>query len=232
MKTVLIFFGSKEYSQSKERLSLSAKDYFDEVIAYGESDIDPQFYRSNIKIFSERRGWGYWLWKPYLLLKTMDQLDEGDICFYADATSVFTASPEVLFERCRKSDGIVLFENAHYINCNWTKADCFNLTGLNSKYYVYGKQADAAFQIYRKNQFSMAFLHEYLQHCSNYNILTDAPNISGENHPGFKDHRHDQSVLSLMAIKHGIQLTSSPRRVNDEFDMMLELKRDVKRLPY
>lgn len=61
MKTILIFFGSKGYEKSKQRLYLSAKNYFDKIISYSEEDIEPSFYNANIKIFSQRRvgGIGY-----------------------------------------------------------------------------------------------------------------------------------------------------------------------------
>lgn len=232
MKKVLIFFGSKEYNESKKRLFNSAKKYFDEIIAYDEKDIDIEFYNANITIFKDRRGWGYWLWKPYFILKTLQQLSENDLCFYADATSVFISSPDILFDKCQTNEGIVLFENAHFKNYQWTKGDCFYLMDLRSERYIYGKQVDAAFQIYKKNKRSLLFVNEYLKNCTNYNIISDTPNEFCENHPDFKDHRHDQSVLSLLAIKHEVTLVKSPRRHHSEFDLIIDLKRDVTKLPY
>lgn len=53
-------------------------------------------------------------------------------------------------------------------------------------------------------------MSELLEWSQNENILTDTPNITGENYPTFKDHRHDQSVLSLMAHKYNIKLEIDP----------------------
>lgn len=231
MKKILIYFGSKGYEDSKKRLYDTAKDYFDEIIPYGEEDIDRDFYDSNKKLFDDIRGFGYWIWKAYFILKSLKNLNEGDICFYVDATAVFVNSPEVLIQKCIKSTGIVLFENGHYLNYHWTKADCFNLMNLSEDKYIYGKQADAAFQLYKKNDKTLDFVNELLFHCSNYNIISDAANITGDNHSEFKQHRWDQSVLSLLAIKHNIILTKSPRRQNPEFELILNLKRDVPKPP-
>ena len=232
MKKVLITFGSQGYEFAKERLVASASGYFDEIICYGEGDIDEGFYTAHSTILRCPRGWGYWLWKPYFILKTLETLEDNDCCFYVDATAVFLSSPAVLMELCVLNKGILLFDNAHFLNYTWTKADCFNLMGLNSGEYVYGRQADAAMQLYQKTPWNIYFLKEVLSYCTNYHILTDAPNITGENHPAFRDHRHDQSVLSLLAINHSITLTRSPRRDGNTYSSngsvrMIQLKKGM-----
>jgi len=234
MKKVLITFGSQGYEAAKERLRTSASGYFDRVILYGENDIDSTFYAANSAILQQPRGWGYWLWKPYFILKTLEALDDDDLCFYLDATAVFLSSPAVLMELCIANKGTLLFDNAHFLNYAWTKADCFNLMGLNSREYVYGKQADAAIQVYQKTPWNISFLREVLSWCTNHHILTDAPDITGENHPDFRQHRWDQSVLSLLAIKHNIPLARSPRRDGNNYgnngsEKIIELKRDVQK---
>ena len=231
MKKVLIFFGSRGYEKVKRRLCKSAVKYFDEIIAYSEEDIDKEFYISNIKIFQHWRGWGYWLWKPYFIAKTLERLKDNDLCFYLDATGEFLSSPEILMNNCISNNGILLFENSSFINFHWTKMDCFNLMGLTEEKYVHGYQADAAVQIYQKNQWNTAFVQEMLAYSKNYHILTDAPNITGLNLPGFKDHRHDQSILSLLAIKYQVPLVRSPRQVGSYPDStesrIIALNRDV-----
>ena len=45
-------------------------------------------------------------------------------------------------------------------------------------------------------------------------ILCDGPNVCGlPNLDGFRDHRHDQSILTILAIKHGIKTHPSPKFV-------------------
>lgn len=230
-RTVLISFGSRGYEGVLARLKESARDFFDEIILYSEEDIDRQFYISNCRIFQLCRGWGYWLWKPWLIAYTLRQLQNGDCCFYLDATGRFLSSPSVLIDLCIQNDGILLFSNSKHRNGTWTKADCFNLMGLAAEKYYDGFQADAAVQVYCKNQRSMEFLDELISYATNYHIITDAPNITGENRPEFRDHRHDQSILSLLAIKHDIPLQPSPRKAGNYTDIpsscIIELKRDV-----
>ena len=77
------------------------------------------------------------------------------------------------------------------------------------KYYD-APQIDASYQVYKKCDFVMDFLNEYLKYSENENIITDAPNITLPNLPEFIDHRHDQSILSNMAVKYGIKLYPEP----------------------
>ncbi|TLE03345.1 hypothetical protein [Helicobacter japonicus] len=35
------------------------------------------------------RGFGYWCWKPYIILKTLEQLENNDILLYADIGCTF-----------------------------------------------------------------------------------------------------------------------------------------------
>ncbi|MBB5440697.1 hypothetical protein HDC92_004400 [Pedobacter sp. AK017] len=233
MKKVLIFFGSKGYGQAKIRLYKSAVAYFDEIISYGEEDIEREFYISNIKIFQYQRGWGFWLWKPYFIFKTLDKLAPGDLCFYVDVTSVFVSSPEKLFNTCRQTNGILLFDNMNFRNDVWTKMDCFNLMGLTADKYLFGKQVNAAFQLYQKTENSSSFVKELLYYAQNFNILSDAPNITGNNLAEFKDHRHEQSILSLLAIKYNVTVIRSPWQYgNHPGEQIIDLRRDVNVVHY
>ncbi len=80
----------------------------------------------------------------------------------------------------------------------------------DSEEYYNASQCDASYQFYKKTDKTLKFLEEYNLYCSNENIISDLPNITKENLPEFKDHRHDQSILSLMAVKYKITLLPEP----------------------
>jgi len=83
----------------------------------------------------------------------------------------------------------------------------------------------ASFILIKKTEFSMSFIEEWLTFCQDYRILTDSPNECGlENFQNFFDHRHDQSVLSLLARKHKITLDIDPSQYgNDRRDINMQL---------
>lgn len=81
-KKIFITYGDASYSKSLERIQAEAKSCgeFDRVIAYSNNDL-PESITSNI-LSTYSRGGGYWLWKPYICLKTLQSIDETDIVVY------------------------------------------------------------------------------------------------------------------------------------------------------
>jgi hypothetical protein len=217
MKKHLLIFGTIDYNQSVESLSKSAKDYFDTIHKFTFSDIEESFYNENIEILSSHRGAGYWLWKPYFINRILNTINDGDILFYVDAGNIFINNPSVLYNKLEEKNGILLFDNRdgmssgeyaqNFISC---KRDCFILMDSDKDEFIYGKHLNASYQIYQKNTKSLEFVTEYLKFCTNKYIISDTPNMYGDNYPGYYDHRHDQSILSLLAIKHNISPLVDP----------------------
>jgi hypothetical protein len=216
MKKILLSFADSKYIQQQNILNLSANSYFDEIINVGPEDIEKEFFEENKNIFNNQRGYGYWLWKSYFIRRALEFIDYGDILMYVDAGNEFINNPDSIFSLLDYED-LILFKNRDgnpngdiWINSMWTKADCFNLMECNSDKYKNGYQVDGSYIIIKKTDRSISFIDEYLKFSCNENIISDLPNITGDNEIDFKDHRHDQSILSLLAIKHNINLYESP----------------------
>jgi hypothetical protein len=221
MKKILVTFGTQTWYNAKAKLIQSAKQFgLNGCVDYDETKIEQSFYDENKEIFKYRRGFGYWLWKPYIILKTLEQVDDGDIVFYSDSGSIIVNKFDDLFERCVQNNGILLFDNRDgtptendiWINKNWTKGDCFVMMNCDSDKYQNGNQVDACYQMYQKTPKSIEFIKEYLMYCKNINIVSDLPNINTVRPEltSFYQHRHDQSVLSLLSIKHNIHIEREP----------------------
>lgn len=219
MKKIIVTYAHKNPALiiSQSELIKEAKPYFDDFASFSLKDIDEVFYKKNEHILKQERGVGYWLWKPYFIDKVLSGLDEGDYLFYMDSGTSINKDIYCLFEECEKVGGILLFENhtykrphKHWLNNQWTKKDCFVKMNCDEPQYVYGMQCSANLQLYKKNEKSVNLVKEYLKYCEDEDILTDKINLTGNNYPEFSDHRHDQSVLSLLAIKHKIPLVPPP----------------------
>lgn len=214
MKKYLISYASSEFYESQKRLNASALQFgVDKVSSFNNNFLmKTEFYKNNKHILKLRRGSGYWLWKPFIILDYLNQIDDGDLLIYADSGIEVVADLAPLIELCIKQQGILLFKvHGGHPNRKWTKRDCFALMNCDTEYYWNAEQVNASFQIYLKNTASIKFLQDYLYYCQQINILTDLPNISRlDNHPEFVDHRHDQSVLSLLAVKNNIETFRDP----------------------
>jgi len=214
---LLINYGHNgfEHSQALNEKSGLEKGGFTHVTKYRFGDLGQDFTTKNNHILSQSRGAGYWLWKPYFILENLKKMNEGDILCYSDAAITFLGDMGEYFDECINDEkGIVLFFNASQLNYQWTKRDCFVLMEMDgmsppgdpTPCGPYARQANAAIQICRKTDFSISFYEEYLKLCEDERILTDIPNTQGKpNYEGFRDHRHDQSILSLLRFKYKVR---------------------------
>ena len=202
MKLKIISFGSnEEYINLAEKTVQSVKNLYSksETKVFKPKDL-PYEINDYAKIYS--RGYGYWIWKPYIIKEALTKINKNDIVLYIDGRSGLRKTGKPI----RWLDNFIL-ENKFDIACwqmihkemSWTNGDiisAFNLD-LNSELVKTGQFA-GTFHAWRKNLRSLDFLNEWL------NFLLDNREICRDevsknlNHKKFIGNRHDQSVFSLM----------------------------------
>lgn len=226
MKKYLLTYGTSEFEGTIEFLLNSIHKMVDDCFVFNKQSIPNEFIENNKNIFSNTRGGGYWIWKSYFLSKVLEKINYGDLCIYLDSGMIAVKNIDQLFEKCIKNDGILLFKNRCgnkygdvWKNNMWTKFDCFKIMDCLDDKYVFGNQVDAAFQIYQKNDTTISLINEYLKYSQNENVITDIQNIHGENFPEFVEHRHDQSILSLLAIKYNVHLDEVPSQWSNHLNV-------------
>ena len=206
LKIVAISYSNEKYQTQLKYNKKSAIEIgkVDEYYEYGPNDIEYEFKQKNKDILSKKRGNGYWLWKPYFILKTLKQkLKDGDYLIYTDACILYKDNSRKLIDfLINKKAEIWLYKLGHFEK-HWTKRDAFILMDADNTYYQETFQYNAAMQIYRKSKFTENFLNKYLYYSQDKRIITDEPNTQLlSNLDGFRDHRHDQSILSLLVKKY------------------------------
>lgn len=207
---ILINYADRGYKEAQKRNSASGWQFgFDKVIEYNVSSIDDEFKLKNWNILSQPRGAGYWLWKPYIILKTMKESQPNDIIFYSDSGSHFMESVRPLFDICEK-ENIVIFGLPH-VNRTWIKMDAFYYMNLINTDAPNAGQVVGGHNLWKNIPVVRQIAEEWLHYSQDARIITDAPNTCGlKNFPDFQDHRHDQAILSLIAYKHKIKLHKDP----------------------
>jgi hypothetical protein len=224
MKKIIICFASEDkkygnrFYRSQSILIESAKPHFDGFAAFNPQSLDKEFIDENKHILKAERGYGYWLWKPFIINKTLKHLNNGDLFFYVDSGNSIVGDINLLFDKAEKDiNNLILFDNrdgapegTYWKNYQWTKYDSFKKMDCLEEKYIQGKQINGSYILGIKNNFTVNFFNEYFDYCKDEDILTDIPNKLGSNFDGFHDHRHDQSILSLLAIKHNITVLRDP----------------------
>jgi hypothetical protein len=219
MKTVLISFATNEkwYKAQMNLNHSSINRGVDHYISYNQNNLDENFKLKHQHLLkSNVRGYGFWMWKSLIIKQTMDIVDDGDIILYVDSGNTIINNLDYVINECNKND-IILFDNRDgnrqgktHLNKFWTKRDTFVLMDCDEEKYYNSSQVDASYQLYKKNNKTIDFIDEYMKYCENENIISDLPNITKDNLPEFIDHRHDQSIMSLMATKYNISLYPEP----------------------
>lgn len=213
-KIIGISYANEIYSKQLSYCEKSALETgkVDHFYSYGPKDIDIEFKLSNNDILGRNRGNGYWLWKPYFIFKTLkEKLREGDYLIYTDATVLYKNNVHILIEFLIKKNEDMWFYKNKYKEKIYAKRDAFILMGADNQFYSETFSYNAAFQIYKKSQFSMKFVNDYLYYGKDKRIITDDKNtLSINNYEGFIDHRHDQTILSLLIKKYNLANSGKP----------------------
>jgi len=87
-KVFITFAGGQKYSTEYLVADARAVGVFDEVKGYGPKDLGEAFWRRHEKFFAanrRRRGYGRWIWKPYIIRREMESMSDDDILVYCDA---------------------------------------------------------------------------------------------------------------------------------------------------
>lgn len=220
---ILINYSNKFYTRAQKSNTKSAIKLgcFKKVISYQPDDIEEQFYQTNKDILIRARGAGYWLWKPYFIKKTLSLMSDGEYLFYCDSGSRFVNSVDDLLKFVKTTDQNIIPFELQFVESQYTKRDCFILTNTDEIKYHNTKQRLATFSVWKKSEGVMKFVDEWLSLAQDERIITDLENQMGfPNYDDFIEHRHDQSLFSLLTKKYNLKAYRDPSQYgNIFFDM-------------
>lgn len=212
-----ITYGDARYNRSKARITAEAARFgvFDAIRAWGPEDLSLEFVRRNYATLSQPRGGGYWLWKPFVIAQTLADMQDGDVLMYADAGCTFLSDPTP-YLALAGAYGMVAFRVPHSMG-QYTKGLAFKVLGLDLELWAPEQQVIAGILVLQKRPFTTFLVAEWLRLAQDAQLLTDV-DTSGlaPNHASFVDHRHDQSLWSLLVHKYGAQLVLSQRHFPPE----------------
>ena len=214
MKKIFIAYADAALAYSLKRIGRQARrlQIFDEVILYTPADLSEEIKAHPLMQYS--RGGGYWLWKPWLIQKTLCDHALGDVVVYADAGSTLRKSPEWerLFGLMERYDTLcfqyaeTVPEFEHWGNaCTkikyWTKKSAliyldnyFQDTGYRENCKIMGGL------LFMKNP-DNSLLRQWLDISLNHPELIVDPTEEEikDQEPGFAYHKHEQSFLTALA---------------------------------
>jgi hypothetical protein len=210
-KKFITFGGPTEnYHNSVTRICEEAKnlDYFDEIKGFTEYDLkNNRIFWEKHKNFIENnsRGYGYWVWKPYLIKKALEGLKHNDILIYCDAGCQINNNGKQrlkeyidMLNSNKQNHGLISFQ-LEFKELQYTKKSIFDNFQSN-EYEKNMLQCLGGIIIIKKNKHSKNIINEWNKNCKKYNLINDE--IQNED-KDFVENRNDQSILSVLVNKHG-----------------------------
>lgn len=188
----------------------------DRVIEYSPNDIDEEFRMRNKSIFSYERGAGLWLWKPYIILKTLEEIDNGDYIFYCDSGAYYINKVQHLINCMESNNEEIMLYELPLVSKQWTKAETFKFLDCDNSNYKESNQILATYMLIKKSKKTLEFFKEFLEICCDEKCIS--PNLFEDkiqNDEVFIAHREDQSILSILCTKYNITPFKEPSQFGD-----------------
>lgn len=212
---IFITYGDHVFKRSLKRIRREALSLgiFDKIITYGPKDLSSKIKQS--PLMSYARGGGYWLWKPYVICKTLKKYPNA-IVVYADAGCTLNNNYEEWnswFELMKETDTLLtyyrsdvdygwkkIFGTSSVKISTWTKR--MTIDFFDKRFGSMDWQKDnkiwGGFIIAKNNS---SFIHEVLNVMLKYPNLVRDPEEDeiDDQYDGFCAHRHDQSIMTPLA---------------------------------
>lgn len=215
VKKVFISYGDENFTKSLKRIRREARSLhiFDKIIMYTPNDLSDEILKSPLMQY--KQGGGYWLWKPYVICKTMEMYPNA-IVIYVDAGCTLNKNFiewNSWFEQMKSIDTLL----THYrpeINYGWMGAygtlstkistwtkrltmDYFDKRFATNNWHENNK-IWGGFMIVKNNS---SFIHDVLDTMLKYPELVRDPEREecDNQYDGFCAHRHDQSIITPLA---------------------------------
>ena len=213
LDTTFVTFGTADFSQARARYIRSlARFGFTRVLAFDpQSPPVLQARAENPEIFAHVRGYGYWLWKPYIIEAALAQTALGGRVMYTDIALEMVASPARLFELAGDHDVVVFRIGTGMRQREYTKRDAFVLMDADTPQFWDDEQVCGGYMLLRNTPAARDFVQRWRTAMRDPRMLLDQPGtLAPAEHPEFRVHRHDQSIISILATRDRLPILADP----------------------
>ena len=191
------------------RIKTQAESFkiFKKIFTYTDVDLknDINFWNKHEKfILSNSRGYGYWVWKPYVILKVLDQMNDNDILLSCDSGCELNIDGIDYFNTLieKTNNKLIIGTSCGSDDYRYTKMDTINYFNMHDEQLLRTTQMQSGCIMLKKCETIVRLINEWYDIVSNnYNLIDDTQSIAPNNNE-FIENRHDQSILSMLVKKY------------------------------
>ncbi len=231
-KITLLSFATSDLSRSVERFKKQANEsnYYDQILIMSPDDLkEKDKQKLNFLLQKgKKRGYGYWFWKPLLLISFLEKMEKESIAHYMDigfhinktSSNRFYEYLELLNQNNRwllafqykpmERKMYSKFRFPEREEFKYTKADLFSYyQRLEDKKITHTPQFSAGNFFIKKNEKTKQFIYKWLEVFEKrFDLIDDTPSKI-KNFTNFIENRHDQSVFSILCKINSIESLSA-----------------------
>lgn len=213
-RPILVSFADDRLANARIRLKTEAmfSRFFGDVKMFTPRDL-PAELRNFCERSQEHRGYGHYLWKPYIMDVVASNPEHDDkIIFWVDGgcwINRFGLKTYVRYLAAMTDEKpFVVFERGDYKERQCVKREVFY--HLDAERFVDTAPIMAGVFGFRVNERSRAIIARWYRECAdNVRLIDESRSKVGPEYPGFEAHRNDQGVFSLL-LKKGECYTAFP----------------------
>tara|TARA_B100000900_G_scaffold5664_1_gene4764 strand:+ start:7000 stop:7800 length:801 start_codon:yes stop_codon:yes gene_type:complete len=222
VKKHLISFGSPNLKKSIKRFITQSKvlKYYDKVKVFSLSDLNKKEKDKLKKLLrnqKNKKGYGFWSWKPIVIKKYLKQIKNNDIINYVDLGCHLNPNGkkrlDFYIKKLNQSkNGMIGFQYKELKKLNdkiykfqdlyeykYTKSDLFEYFDiLRKKKFTHTPQFWAGNIFLKKNNFTKNFINNWINVFEKRFDLIDDTKSKKKNFKNFIKHKSDQSVYSIL----------------------------------
>ena len=169
------------------------------------------------------RGFGYWIWKPVVIRRALQACSSDDVLIYSDIGCTINPSGHArLMEYCditRSSPfNMLSFQDVH-TEKRWTKMDLARRLSVDRCPHIMStSQLPSGLILMQKTSSNLDLLAEWEKIAveENYRFSDDSASLL-PNDDSFVEHRHDQSIFSILRKVRGTSITYYEAEPNDHY---------------
>ncbi|WP_158799616.1 hypothetical protein [Pedobacter sp. L105] len=210
MKIHSITYGDSRFREQREffRESALASSFFDEVKVFTHENLDSHFQEKFHEILQFPRGGGYMIWKPYIVKHMLETIEDNDILIYCDAGCMINSLGKKRFDQYidivnESETGTLAFQLSQK-EYEYTKREVFEYFRSSEEIINSGQLITTAF-LFKKCAHAKLLIGKWFN-----TVLDDAWLFTDRKTPpqlnGFIDHRHDQSIFSIVLKTYGAEI--------------------------
>lgn len=211
--SLFVCYGDGTFVRAREQLTSDAKvlGVFDDIEVWDRNRlIETDEYKTlDSEIKRHSRSMYFW-WKPFIIRKALERIEDGGYVFYSDSGRYDGGF--------RLGEGVRSLVNSYRMtgfagvsvpqfgpNKKWIRRECVEHFDCN-KNTLEAPQIQATFSMWVKNRATMTAIKEWEMCCRNIKLVAEPKESEKDTqYDDFQVHRHDQSILTLIAIKHELQ---------------------------